>query len=142
MTQIASAEPETGMEAHRELSGVTAGLERVVLHDFDLEAEPGFQEDADHASNSAFLWVKLALALAAAGRHEEALETCDRVNVMYSGQVVEEGTVDEVFDHMRHPYTKGLFSAIPLPGADKTARPLVPIRGQLPLPHERPQGCC
>ncbi len=69
------------------------------------------------------------------------LETCDRVNVMYSGQVVEEGTVGEVFDEMRHPYTKGLFSAIPLPGADKTTRPLVPIRGQLPLPHERPSGC-
>ncbi|MGF1609108.1 MAG: ABC transporter ATP-binding protein [Kiloniellales bacterium] len=69
------------------------------------------------------------------------LATCDRVNVMYSGVVVEEGTVDEVFDHMRHPYTKGLFSAIPLPGTDKTAHPLVAIRGQLPLPHERPSGC-
>jgi len=69
------------------------------------------------------------------------LETCDRMNVMYSGVVVEEGTVDEVFDRMRHPYTKGLFNAIPLPGADKKARPLVPIRGQLPLPHERPEGC-
>jgi len=69
------------------------------------------------------------------------LETCKRVNVMYSGVVVENGTVDEVFDHMRHPYTKGLFGCIPLPGADKTARPLVPIRGQLPLPHQRPKGC-
>lgn len=69
------------------------------------------------------------------------LATCDRVNVMYSGVVVESGTVDEVFDHMRHPYTKGLFSAIPLPGANKTEHPLVPIRGQLPLPHERPAGC-
>ena len=69
------------------------------------------------------------------------LETCDRVNVMYSGEVVEEGRVDEVFDHMRHPYTRGLFGCIPLPGADKTARPLVPIRGQLPLPHQRPTGC-
>ncbi len=69
------------------------------------------------------------------------LETCDRINVMYSGQVVEQGTVKEVFDKMRHPYTKGLFSAIPLPGTDKTAHPLVPIRGQLPLPHERPPGC-
>ena len=69
------------------------------------------------------------------------LATCDRVNVMYSGVVVENGTVEEVFDHMRHPYTKGLFSAIPLPGADKKARPLIPIRGQLPLPHERPDGC-
>jgi peptide/nickel transport system ATP-binding protein len=54
---------------------------------------------------------------------------------------VEVGTVEEVFDRMRHPYTKGLFSSIPLPGADKSARPLVPIRGQLPLPHERPEGC-
>ena len=69
------------------------------------------------------------------------LETCDRVNVMYSGVVVEHGSVSEVFDHMRHPYTKGLFGCIPLPGADKTAHPLVPIRGQLPLPQQRPSGC-
>ncbi len=69
------------------------------------------------------------------------LETCDRINVMYSGQVVEEGTVSEVFDKMRHPYTRGLFSAIPLPTADKNARPLQAIRGQLPLPHARPKGC-
>ncbi len=69
------------------------------------------------------------------------LDTCDRISVMYSGEVVEDGTVKEVFDHMRHPYTRGLFSSIPLPGANKHARPLIPIRGQLPLPHERPDGC-
>ena len=69
------------------------------------------------------------------------LETCDRITVMYSGEAVEFGTVGEVFDRMRHPYTKGLFNSIPLPGADKNARPLTPIRGQLPLPHERPDGC-
>jgi len=69
------------------------------------------------------------------------LETCDRISVMYSGEAVEEGTVTEVFDQMRHPYTRGLFSSIPLPGTDKNARPLIPIRGQLPLPHERPDGC-
>lgn len=69
------------------------------------------------------------------------LDTCDRIAVMYSGEVVEEGSVKEVFDHMRHPYTRGLFSSIPLPGTDKNARPLIPIRGQLPLPHERPDGC-
>src|ERR687897_170335 len=69
------------------------------------------------------------------------LETCDRITVMYSGEAAEVGTVEEVFDKMRHPYTKGLFNSIPLPGADKNARPLVPIRGQLPLPHERPDGC-
>jgi peptide/nickel transport system ATP-binding protein len=69
------------------------------------------------------------------------LETCDRICVMYSGEAVEEGTVEEVFDQMRHPYTQGLFGAIPLPTADKNARPLTAIRGQLPLPHERPPGC-
>ncbi|KZD12267.1 dipeptide ABC transporter ATP-binding protein [Oceanibaculum pacificum] len=68
-------------------------------------------------------------------------ETCDRVFVMYSGEVVEEGSIDEVFQATRHPYTTGLFSAIPMPGSDKYDRPLVPIRGQLPLPHKRPPGC-
>ncbi len=69
------------------------------------------------------------------------LETCGRLNVMYSGEAVEVGSVAQVFDAMRHPYTRGLFNSIPLPGADKRARPLLPIRGQLPLPHERPEGC-
>jgi peptide/nickel transport system ATP-binding protein len=69
------------------------------------------------------------------------LGTCDRVCVMYSGEVVEEGTIRELFDNPRHPYTHGLFGCIPLPSADKNARPLTAIRGQLPLPHERPQGC-
>ena len=69
------------------------------------------------------------------------LETCDRITVMYSGEAVETGTVSEVFDNMRHPYTQGLFNSIPLPGADKNTRPLVAIPGQLPLPMERPFGC-
>jgi peptide/nickel transport system ATP-binding protein len=69
------------------------------------------------------------------------LETCDRITVMYSGEAVETGTVNDVFNRMRHPYTQGLFRSIPLPGADKTARPLIAIPGQLPLPHERPKGC-
>jgi peptide/nickel transport system ATP-binding protein len=60
---------------------------------------------------------------------------------MYSGEAVETGRIEEVFDRMRHPYTQALFRSIPLPGADKTARPLVPIPGNFPLPHERPQGC-
>jgi len=69
------------------------------------------------------------------------LETCDRITVMYSGEAVETGTVSEVFDRMRHPYTQGLFNSIPLPGADKNTKPLVAIPGQLPLPMERPRGC-
>ncbi len=69
------------------------------------------------------------------------LETCDRITVMYSGEAVESGSVKDVFDRMRHPYTQGLFRSIPLPGADKNERPLIAIPGQLPLPHERPKGC-
>lgn len=69
------------------------------------------------------------------------LETCDRITVMYSGEAVETGSVRDVFDRMRHPYTQALFRSIPLPGADKTRRPLIAIPGNFPLPHERPQGC-
>ena len=69
------------------------------------------------------------------------LETCDRICVMYSGEAVETGSVGNVFDKMRHPYTQALFRSIPLPGADKNTRPLVAIPGNFPLPHQRPPGC-
>ncbi|MEM0922677.1 MAG: ABC transporter ATP-binding protein [Pseudomonadota bacterium] len=69
------------------------------------------------------------------------LETCDRITVMYSGEAVEEGDIDTVFNKMQHPYTQGLLRSIPVPGADKYAKPLVAIPGQLPLPHQRPKGC-
>ncbi len=69
------------------------------------------------------------------------LETCNRLTVMYSGEAVEIGEIGAVFDHMRHPYTRGLFNSIPVPGADKNARPLASIPGQLPLPYARPKGC-
>ncbi len=69
------------------------------------------------------------------------LETCDRICVMYSGEAVERGSIEDVFDTMQHPYTQALFRSIPLPGANKTDRPLVAIPGNFPLPHERPNGC-
>jgi len=69
------------------------------------------------------------------------LDVCDRLCVMYSGEAVETGNVAEVFTKMRHPYTQALFRSIPLPGADKNARPLISIPGNFPLPHERPPGC-
>ena len=69
------------------------------------------------------------------------LETCDRICVMYSGEAVETGRIEDVFDKMQHPYTQALFRSIPLPGADKNDRPLIAIPGNFPLPHERPPGC-
>jgi peptide/nickel transport system ATP-binding protein len=68
-------------------------------------------------------------------------ETCDRITVMYCGQQVEVGPVANVFRSMRHPYTQGLFAAIPALGTDKNLRPLTAIPGQLPAPGTRPQGC-
>ncbi|MDE0304643.1 MAG: ABC transporter ATP-binding protein [Albidovulum sp.] len=69
------------------------------------------------------------------------LDTCDRLCVMYSGEAVETGSIKEVFDRMRHPYTEALFRSIPLPGTDRNTKPLVAIPGNFPLPHERPSGC-
>ena len=69
------------------------------------------------------------------------LETCDEVTVMYSGEAVETGAVRDVFGAVRHPYTQGLFRSMPMPGTNKNDNPLVPIPGQLPLPHQRPRGC-
>ncbi|MEY2959012.1 MAG: hypothetical protein RLZZ01_1580 [Actinomycetota bacterium] len=58
---------------------------------------------------------------------------CDRVGVMYAGKIVEEGTVEEVFDGPSHPYTVGLLNAIPRHGVRKTDRALFTIPGNLPL---------
>ena len=69
------------------------------------------------------------------------MDVCDRLCVMYSGEAVETGSIEDVFDKMQHPYTQALFRSIPLPGADKNSRPLVAIPGNFPLPHERPRGC-
>jgi peptide/nickel transport system ATP-binding protein len=69
------------------------------------------------------------------------VKVCDKLGVMYSGEMVEEGTINEVFKETKHPYTFGLFDCIPSLTADKHARALVPIPGQVSLPHERPPGC-
>jgi peptide/nickel transport system ATP-binding protein len=68
-------------------------------------------------------------------------ETCDRITVMYCGQPVESGPIATVFRSMRHPYTRGLFAAIPALGTDKNTRPLAAIPGQLPSAGALPQGC-
>ncbi|MBI3708892.1 MAG: ABC transporter ATP-binding protein, partial [Proteobacteria bacterium] len=68
-------------------------------------------------------------------------QVCDRVAVMYSGEIVEQGRAADVFTAPRHPYTQGLLRCIPVPTAGKTTRRLRPIRGSVTLPQERPAGC-
>ncbi|HVE08589.1 MAG TPA: oligopeptide/dipeptide ABC transporter ATP-binding protein, partial [Paraburkholderia sp.] len=66
---------------------------------------------------------------------------CDRVGIMYSGEMIEEADTATLFSSPRHPYTQGLLGCIPAIGSAKGTRSLAPIPGHLPLPHERPQGC-
>ena len=63
----------------------------------------------------------------------------DRVVVMYAGRVVEEGTVDEVFNAPRHPYTRGLLAS--LPSAERRRGALTPIPGSPPNLADTPDGC-
>ncbi|HEY2994462.1 MAG TPA: ABC transporter ATP-binding protein [Methylomirabilota bacterium] len=66
---------------------------------------------------------------------------CDRIGVMYRGELVEDGPVRRIFSDPRHPYTRGLLDCLPTLGRDKRQAPLVPIPGQLEPPHVRASGC-
>lgn len=64
---------------------------------------------------------------------------CDEVAVVYGGQIVEIGTKEQIFDHPNHPYTIGLFNAIPSMNVDEEY--LHPIEGLPPDPSNLPKGC-
>ncbi len=66
-------------------------------------------------------------------------DTCDNVAVFYGGEIVEYGASDEIFLNPRHPYTFGLFDAIP--NLDSKSRRLKPIPGIMPEPSDLPAGC-
>ena len=64
-------------------------------------------------------------------------ETCDRVAVMYAGEIVEEGPVEEIFANPSHPYTYTLLESIPSEDVDR----LTPIEGNVPDLIDMPEGC-
>lgn len=66
-------------------------------------------------------------------------ETCDDVAIMYAGEIVEYGSLEDIFDRPQHPYTRGLFES--LPGYDTKVRRLKPILGLMPDPADLPTGC-
>lgn len=65
--------------------------------------------------------------------------TCDEVAIVYAGEIVEYGTKYEIFDHPTHPYTIGLFGAIPDLNSDEEW--LHPVDGLPPDPTDLPRGC-
>ena len=66
-------------------------------------------------------------------------EMCDKVAVVYAGQILEAGSLEDIFDHPSHPYTVGLFGAIPSLDGDEEM--LHPVPGMTPNPADLPSGC-
>lgn len=88
-------------------------------------------KDVKEMTDSAILLITHDLGVVA--------EMADRVLVMYAGQVVEEASVTELFDHPKHPYTKGLLESIPK--LDEEQKRLSQIKGIVPSSDEFPEGC-
>ena len=66
-------------------------------------------------------------------------DVCDKVAIVYAGEIVEIGTKEHIFDDARHPYTVGLFDALPSLAEDQER--LKPIEGLMPNPADLPLGC-
>lgn len=81
--------------------------------------------------DTSFIWVTHDMSIVA--------ELCDRVNVMYLGEIVESAPVRDLFHETKHPYTEALLNSIPRP--DMKRDDLDPIRGVMPNAHNVPQGC-
>ena len=77
------------------------------------------------------IWISHDLGVVAA--------LAQRIAVMYAGRIVERGSVDEVLDTPRHPYTQGLIGSTPM--ANERGKPLAQIPGAAPPPLNRPEGC-
>lgn len=68
-------------------------------------------------------------------------QLCERVLVLYAGEIMEEASVLDLFQHPRHPYTLGLISSVPKPGQNKSAAQLQSIAGNPPALTRIPGGC-
>lgn len=66
-------------------------------------------------------------------------QVCDKVAIMYGGEIVEAGTLDHIFESTKHPYTMGLFGSIP--NLEDDVERLSPIKGLMPDPTNLPTGC-
>jgi peptide/nickel transport system ATP-binding protein len=66
-------------------------------------------------------------------------QVCDKVAIMYAGEIIEYGKIEKIFEETKHPYTKGLFGSIP--NLESNIKRLNPIKGIMPDPTNLPSGC-
>lgn len=83
--------------------------------------------------NTAILFISHNLSVVA--------RVCDRVGVMYAGEMVEQAGVQELFSRPKHPYSQGLLRCLPRIGNEKINGILYSIRGNVPSAKNRPSGC-
>lgn len=149
LVQLPAAESRYGAYPH-ELSG---GLRQRVMIAIALAAKPSLLI-ADEPTTA--LDVTVQAQILALLQHLQAVmgmalllvthdlgvvfQVCTRVLVMYAGQIVEAGPVNEVFTEPLHPYTRALIEALPTLATTKT-KPLATIPGQVPRLDERQCGC-
>ncbi len=89
-------------------------------------------KDLQRSDNLAYLFISHDLSVVE--------HISDEVGVMYLGNMVEYGTKRELFDEPLHPYTKALFSAVPVPDPDSKIKRIV-LEGDIPSPAHPPKGC-
>ena len=82
-------------------------------------------------SNTAMLLITHDLGVVA--------QNCDSVAIIYAGEIVEYGTLRQVYKNVLHPYTEGLFGSVP--SLESNARRLAAIDGMMPDPTDLPKGC-
>ena len=87
--------------------------------------------DLKRKNNTAMLLITHDLGVVA--------QNCDSVAIIYAGEVVEYGTLRQVYKQILHPYTEGLFNSVP--SLETTAKRLAAIDGMMPDPTALPQGC-
>ncbi|OUQ77062.1 ABC transporter ATP-binding protein [Flavonifractor sp. An100] len=87
--------------------------------------------DLKHKLNTAMILITHDLGVVA--------QVCDKVAIMYAGEIVEYGDLSDIYEHASHPYTQGLFGSIP--DLDKDTDRLNPIAGLMPDPTNLPKGC-
>jgi len=150
MREVGIPDPERRVDDYpHQLSG---GMRQRVMIAMALSCEPSLLI-ADEPTTALDVTIQaqiLELLADLRARHDMAVllithdlgvvaEVCDRVAVMYAGQLVESGTVEQIFTDAQHPYTKGLLGS--LPSVDEPGGRLAAIPGTVPSPLRWPAGC-